>query len=636
MELSTGVSLIPQSAAQVPVVPFADLANFISDCNPSPVDYMLASGEPFQSTVAQHSHSESWYIVVPSPKKTSNPQDFHQDQSFSLLSSSSGSPPLQLTPSSAHSAAAATLAPAPAAEVSDQGSSPWQLQLQHAKSKQADLLGEPQAMHEKVVSTIIDCAKYTKQNFAPTIWAALYSIYGLAYSAVALAVRCTQMGWAAGVYVMHTFYSVMATMAYWAYAIPKYSFIYASTPFVKAAKLWYRISVYLYNLTVVQLYLIPLAYIALLAGVVGSVVGIVAGATVVAIQYVFPIVKSASTDFVDEFTTQQQLQQQQPKEKSQVTVSVELKKSKKQEKRLLIATGRLVISAKSSPLSSPALTSTTPPDSAEPSRPPSPTYLTPENSQGSIENYTGKHAAYTSDYEDEPVPFPSANTTSKFNKPISKKFSASDLLARNNMSKQNSSTQDSPLYEDEDGYFNYHQNSITSLSDLISAAAATAAAADGASSPTSGSASASLCNSAASTAVTSPLVPLLSPPGERRFKLARTRRESGSPPAVDTSVVTGGVGMVKTLSPQDSDDLSCFEEAVEGDSSETVDDPSPISASASPTSTTVSPTATATKDGSVNVNGISGGDKQVVVLSQKMFKNQFESIAEEEADTDQA
>lgn len=614
MELSTGVSLIPQSAAQVPVVPFADLANFISDCNPSPVGYMLATGEPYQS-VAQH--SESWYIIVPSPKKTAY----------------STSPPLLSTPS--------TQAATPAA--SDKGASPWQLQLDLAKSKRADLLGEPQAMHEKVVSTIIDCAKYTKQNLAPTIWGALYGVYGVAYSAVALGLRCTQMGLAAGVHVLQTLYSVVATMAYWAYAIPKYTFIYASAPFVKAAKLWYRISIYLYNLTIVQLYLIPLAYIALLAGVVGSVVGMVAGATVVAIQYVFPIVKSASTDFVDEFTTQQHLQQQ-PKEKSQVTVSVELKKSgsKKQEKRLLIATGRLVVSARSSPLSSPALTSTTPPDSAEPSRPPSPTYLTPENTLGSIENFSGKHVAYTSDYEDEPEPLTSATLTSnsKF-KPISKKFSG-DLLARN-LSKPSPSTQDSPLYEDEDGYFNYHQNSITSLSDLISAAAAaTAAGAD--TSPPSGSAS--LCNSAASTAVTSPLVPLLSPPGERRFKLARTRRESGSPPAVDTPVLAagagagagpGGLGTVKTLSP-DPDDLSCFEEAVEGES-ETMDD-SDITTTTTTTvatsATTNNPTAVtmatttglqagSTKDGS---GSVVSGDKQVV-LSQKMFKNQFESIAEE-------
>lgn len=311
-----------------------------------------------------------------------------------------------------------------------------------------------------------------RETFAQFLLTPLLWIYSATCSIASFSLKSAKYFTKSAGSVIQTAFWMAKSVLYWAarliYVVPKYLIIVISTPFLKVLSLVYHLVCYFFSLAIVRLYLIPLSYITTLAAFVGSIVGLMAGVTIVAIQYIFPtkISAPASQVMVKEFTSKQK---------------VERKQSAVKIPSLIIPRDPMKPERPKPVIYEPPKTILTPPLESTVSL--TPEFLTPEDSPSSVGSFTsGKHGAFSSDYEEEP-----ANVA-----PPSEEL----------MDRLNGDEIHLPLYEDEDGYFNYVLSSVSPEPDY----------------PMTMSAAGSTLN----TAATSPVTAFPSPT-EGRFKLNRSR-----------------------------------------------------------------------------------------------------------------
>lgn len=406
MTLPATVSLT--SAASV--VPFSDLANFISNCNPSPIHYALTLGEPYTSLSQS---SENWYIVVPTrvknvPRPTTtliSPLPTHTHDMVET-------PRIIVTPSSRY-------------------------------------------LHNTLVelaSKLYHCANLTQATLVTASSAFVHYAYQAAYGGVLfcvlLSLRFAQLAFSSLGNIAAVMYFIMYWISRPVYLAPMFIYRLALDSTLYVFSTSYRLLAHIFNLAIVQLYFIPMSYITMMAAALGSMVGLVAGLAIVTIQYVLPsaVVKNdppavTARAMVKEFTARQAPKKKQLLSPLKLT---SLPAPKKQVKQLVLPEN----------IKPPVSFIDLNPSFEEM---PKPEFVTPNDGLSSVESvessFSGKHGSYTSEYDEEPDQ-------------VIRRKSIADKFTDRALSLQLSPSH-SPLYEDEDGYSNYVQKSLAQ--DIFSA-----------------------------------------------------------------------------------------------------------------------------------------------------------------------
>lgn len=462
MDLFSARSLV--STSSTPILPFPDLAKFIAECEPSSVNYALSSqSSTSPSTIP--SSTEIWYVQVPTSVHSNGRRiQKHSDSSKTPMNHNTDQP---------HS---------------------------DGPPKNAVLLQQIESF-----------VQYTQRNIVPSLKKLFYNAHSMAY-------YITQTGFNAAKFIVFSagrvaklLSSIISGLLYgiWhsIYLVASYAAMFVSFPLTYSTRIFYSVFHFFYSLAIVQLYIIPMSCIAALATVVGGLAGAITGLTIVIIQYIFPSAVSShdpsstlAQSMVKEFTAKHPLHHS-----SDQTLT--------KNDKILLPTATF------KPLKEPSPPTVSSPSFTLPDAPPNDTdplsnseLIKSEASLSSIESLgsSGKHEAYTSDYEDDPEHHVQEKSSATNTGRYTSKLSPEPLPHPH-----------SPLYEDEDGYFNYLQSSYSSDMDYSSSATT-------------------------STAITSPIsIPILSSPAERRFKLTRHRRGSLSPP-LDTSAA-GPLDSVKSV-----------------------------------------------------------------------------------------
>lgn len=254
-----------------------------------------------------------------------------------------------------------------------------------------------------------------------------------------------------------TGFRVLVNIAMTFWSIFKLISLLIFKPVIFTTDLIFRIYKYIGSIPLINLYLKPIFYLTMLSALVGSVIGFCVGYIIIVIRQLIPITSnkskqnSAVSNMVKTFENSLSTQRPTLRFKSHVPSTTKIKSkpiSDLPAKTILVAVPAVIdpIESPTNPVPLPIAVS-----------------INHTDSSASVNSLSGKHKAYTSDYEEENEKLKLNSLDNSF-----RKIQSSDEIEPY-VGYAEMPPVTPPLYEDEDGYSNYFiQSSSEVLEDIES------------------------------------------------------------------------------------------------------------------------------------------------------------------------